>query len=160
MSAEPSSLNLWTRQWRADRIRKARADLREHDSAYERIQGKGTDYARSIKMIRDHCAKALAVWESSPVDLEGAATQSAVVPAPAEDDARLHRFIDAAAGEGLVLDGIDAADLYAGLWPERYAAALSASREQQSAALQRVSALGQEVQPEEWVSREQQEGTK
>ena len=32
-------------------------------------------------------------------------------------------FLNAAAGEGFVLDGVDAADLYVALFPERYAAA-------------------------------------
>jgi len=35
----------------------------------------------------------------------------------------LHTFLNAAAGEGLVLDGVDAADLYASVFPERYAKA-------------------------------------
>lgn len=34
----------------------------------------------------------------------------------------LHAFLDTAAGEGLVLDGIDAAALYEEIFPERYAA--------------------------------------
>lgn len=38
----------------------------------------------------------------------------------------LHTFLDAAAGEGLVLGGVDAADLYIKLFPERYAAAIAA----------------------------------
>lgn len=33
----------------------------------------------------------------------------------------LHTFLDAAAGEGLVLGGIDAADLYVELFPKTYA---------------------------------------
>jgi len=33
----------------------------------------------------------------------------------------LHTFLDAAAAEGLVLDGVDAADLYIAIFPERYA---------------------------------------
>lgn len=37
----------------------------------------------------------------------------------------LHTFLNAAAGEGLVLDGVDAADLYIALFPERYAAAVN-----------------------------------
>jgi hypothetical protein len=36
----------------------------------------------------------------------------------------LHTFLNAAAGEGFVLDGVDAADLYIALFPERYYAAL------------------------------------
>lgn len=39
--------------------------------------------------------------------------------APAQE--RLHTFLKAAAGEGLVLDGIDAIDLYLQVFPERYA---------------------------------------
>ena len=33
----------------------------------------------------------------------------------------MHEFLNAAAGEGLVLGGVDAADLYVALFPERYA---------------------------------------
>lgn len=35
---------------------------------------------------------------------------------------KLHTFLDAAAGEGLVLGGVDAADLYVELFPKTYAA--------------------------------------
>lgn len=34
----------------------------------------------------------------------------------------LLKFLDAAAGEGFVLDGVDAADLYVKLFPAEYAA--------------------------------------
>jgi hypothetical protein len=44
--------------------------------------------------------------------------QQAAATEPTED---LHTFLDAAAGEGLVLGGIDAADLYIAIFPERYA---------------------------------------
>jgi hypothetical protein len=64
--SEPSELNLWTRQWRDERIRKARADYRERASAFGCLKDKSTDYAQSIKMARDVCAQVLAVWESSP----------------------------------------------------------------------------------------------
>lgn len=37
----------------------------------------------------------------------------------------LHRFLDAAAGEGLVLGGVDAADLYIEQFPEIYAAKIA-----------------------------------
>lgn len=37
----------------------------------------------------------------------------------------LHTFLDAAAAEGLVLNGVDAADLYIEIFPERYAAAIA-----------------------------------
>ena len=37
----------------------------------------------------------------------------------------LHTFLNAAAGEGLVLDGIDAGDLYQAVFPERYAATVA-----------------------------------
>jgi hypothetical protein len=67
--SEPSELNLWTRQWRAERIRLARADYRERWAAYECLKDKSTDYAKSIKMTRDVSAEVLAVWEASPVNL-------------------------------------------------------------------------------------------
>lgn len=41
----------------------------------------------------------------------------------------LHTFLDVAAGEGLVLGNVDAADLYIELFPERYAAAIAAQGE-------------------------------
>ena len=41
----------------------------------------------------------------------------------------LHTFLNAAAGDGLILDGVDAADLYIKVFPERYAAALKDLRE-------------------------------
>lgn len=37
----------------------------------------------------------------------------------------LHTFLNAAAGEGLVLDGVDAADLYIAVFPDRYAATVA-----------------------------------
>ena len=40
-------------------------------------------------------------------------------------DGVLQRFLNAAAGEGLVLDGVDAADLYVGFFPDAYARAIS-----------------------------------
>jgi hypothetical protein len=50
-----------------------------------------------------------------------AAPDAAGVPA----DDRLHTFLNAAAGEGLVLDGVDAADLYIAVFPERYRATIA-----------------------------------
>jgi len=41
--------------------------------------------------------------------------------APVDARERLHRFLNAAAGEGFELDGVDAADLYIELFPEEYA---------------------------------------
>ena len=38
---------------------------------------------------------------------------------------RLHTFLNAAAGDGLVLDGVDAADLYVDIFPQRYAATVA-----------------------------------
>lgn len=38
---------------------------------------------------------------------------------------QVHTFLNAAAGEGFVLDGVDAADLCVALFPERYAAAIA-----------------------------------
>ena len=67
--SEPSEMNLWTRQWRAERINKARADYLERGAAYDCLKDKSTDYAKSIRMARDVSAQVLAVWESSPVDL-------------------------------------------------------------------------------------------
>jgi hypothetical protein len=67
--SEPSELNLWTRQWRAERIRKAAADHRERAAAYDSLKDKTTDYALSIKMVRDLAAQILAVCQASPVDL-------------------------------------------------------------------------------------------
>lgn len=74
--SEPSELNLWARQWRAERIRKAAADYRERAGAYDSLKDKTTDYARSIKMSRDVCAQVLAVWQASPVDLPSDAART------------------------------------------------------------------------------------
>jgi hypothetical protein len=84
--AEPSELNLWTRQWRDERIRKARADFRERDGAWQCLKDKSTDYARSIKMARDVSAQVLAVWEGSPVDLP--ADEDGVSAHPAVSEAQ------------------------------------------------------------------------
>jgi len=46
-------------------------------------------------------------------------------PAPTGNSDALHTFLNAAAGEGLVLDGVDAANLYAAVFPERYAATIA-----------------------------------
>lgn len=43
-------------------------------------------------------------------------------PSAAVQQEALHTFLDAAAGEGFVLNGVDAADLYIALFPERHAA--------------------------------------
>lgn len=67
--SEPSELNLWARQWRDERIKNARADYRMRAVAYDCLNDKTTDYAQSIKMVRDRCAQVLAVWEASPFDL-------------------------------------------------------------------------------------------
>lgn len=53
--------------------------------------------------------------------LTAEAAQAPAVTAPE----KLHTFLNAAAGEGFVLDGVDAADLYVELFPERYAAAVA-----------------------------------
>lgn len=74
--SQHSDLNLWTRQWRAERIGKARADWRERASAYQCLRDKTTDYAKSLKMARDVCAEVLAVWERSPVDLPADSEQA------------------------------------------------------------------------------------
>lgn len=42
----------------------------------------------------------------------------------APDTDALEKFLDAAAGEGLILAGVDAADLYVSLFPEQYRARL------------------------------------
>ena len=34
---------------------------------------------------------------------------------------KLHRFLDASAGDGVISDGVDAADLYIAIFPEQYA---------------------------------------
>jgi hypothetical protein len=94
--AEPSELNLWTRQWRDGLIKKARADYRNYDAAWFSLNDKNTDYARSIKMARDVCAQVLAVWESSPVDLPE--DEDGVAPSDAARAARteLHDAISKA----------------------------------------------------------------
>lgn len=41
---------------------------------------------------------------------------------------RLHKFLNAAAGEGVEFDGVDAADLYVELFPDEYAATIAKMR--------------------------------
>lgn len=69
---EPSALNLWASQWRTDNINRARSGYRQSAAAYDALKNKTTDYARSIKTLRDVSAQVLAVWEASPVDLPDA----------------------------------------------------------------------------------------
>ncbi len=54
------------------------------------------------------------------------AWQAAIASMAAERE-KLERFLNAAAGEGYVLDGVDAADLYVALFPAEYLAVLSAA---------------------------------
>jgi hypothetical protein len=71
-------------------------------------------------------------WEPEAVDAwqaraalstpPAAVAQAADVGAAQPWTEALHKFLDAAAGEGLVLDSVDAADLYVAIFPERYAA--------------------------------------
>lgn len=58
-------------------------------------------------------------WEA----WQAARAQPAQVPRLTDD---LERFLDSAAGTGFVLAGVDAAELYVSLFPERYKAALIA----------------------------------
>ncbi len=60
------------------------------------------------------------LWELRPLF---AAPQPS--PEQAAQSERLHTFLNAAAGEGFVLAGVDAADLYVEQFPERYAAAIA-----------------------------------
>lgn len=55
-------------------------------------------------------------------DREQAAQAETAQAAPVVPEA-LHTFLNAAAGEGLVIGGVDAADLYIAIFPERYAQA-------------------------------------
>jgi hypothetical protein len=57
----------------------------------------------------------------SPID---ALVHKVWVAAQSNMPESLHTFVNAAAGEGFVLDGVDAGDLYVELFPERYTAAI------------------------------------
>ena len=61
-------------------------------------------------------------WAVDLVERAKALAASAPV-APTQPES-LHTFLNAAAAEGYVLNGVDAADLYVELFPERYVAAL------------------------------------
>lgn len=50
-----------------------------------------------------------------------------VQPQPSAEWEALHKFLDAAAGEGLELDGVDAGDLCVALFPEKYADAIDSA---------------------------------
>lgn len=50
------------------------------------------------------------------------------LPVPEAVREALCTFLNAAAGEGLILDGIDAADVYIALYPERYAATIDSAK--------------------------------
>ena len=80
---------------------------------------------------------ALLAYHDRSADDEAAAVVAAisaalfsptVVAATAAERSKLERFLNAAAGEGYVLDGVDAADLYVALFPAEYEAALGALR--------------------------------
>lgn len=53
--------------------------------------------------------------------VEASARKLAALESPEPVPSNLHTFLDAAAGEGLVLGGIDAADLYVELFPKTHA---------------------------------------
>lgn len=61
-------------------------------------------------------------WESLRARLM-AMREAAAQPQPSAEREALHKFLNAAAGEGLELDGVDAGDLYVALFPAEYAAA-------------------------------------
>lgn len=69
----------------------------------------------------DKAIAALAAPVPAAVDV-GAAQAETAQAAPVVPEA-LHTFLNAAAGEGLVIGGVDAADLYIAIFPERYAQA-------------------------------------
>lgn len=83
---------------------------------------------KSILAAADHIARCNAAHEKYVTMSISAASQVQKVLEEivqlADNIEKLHRFINAAAGEGLVLDGVDAADLYIALFPDRYKAAL------------------------------------
>lgn len=70
------------------------------------------EVAKKYCADKGKCSQAVAQVAQQP--------QAEAVPSDA-----LRTFLDAAAGEGLVLDGVDAADLYIKMFPERYAAAIA-----------------------------------
>lgn len=72
------------------------------------------------------------------LEKRGQQVDATQAPAPAQRALalpdELHVFLNAAAGEGLVLDGIDAADLYVMLFPKRFAEAISQQAQSEAAA--------------------------
>ena len=79
----------------------------------------------------DSSEEAIAAWNrrAAPADKQGggltenesAALRYARVAPSGELRQKLHRFLNAAAGEGLQMDGVDADDLYIALFPAEYA---------------------------------------
>jgi hypothetical protein len=103
-------------------------------------QGEGPDSYESIWNALQRISTVAAMLPTFTVDHEGGieaftqnivdainrlAALSSTAPVQQEKGEALHTFINAAAGEGLVLDGVDAADLYVALFPERYAKAVA-----------------------------------
>ncbi|CAN5649135.1 hypothetical protein BH10PSE18_BH10PSE18_14970 [soil metagenome] len=58
-------------------------------------------------------------------ELRRIAAAAHAAPDASPSASELQRFLDVAAGEGLVLDGVDAADLYVALFPQAYAQAVA-----------------------------------
>lgn len=70
-------------------------------------------------------AIALSFFKAGRASLSAAQPVAQPEPTSKGDVSRdLHTFLNAAAGEGFVLDGVDAADLYVSVFPERYAQAV------------------------------------
>ena len=81
----------------------------------ERVQG------RHIRQGDQSVPYSIVVWASHDEAAQPCASQGC----GGAVGNMLHTFMNAAAGEGYVLDGVDAADLYIALFPERYAAAIA-----------------------------------
>lgn len=79
-------------------------------------------YAQAVIGTPNLVAPDLPAVDPRPVSGSATVVKFNVVDTSSES---LHTFLDVAAGEGLVLGGVDAADLYQKLFPARFAAAIA-----------------------------------
>lgn len=76
-----------------------------------------------LKAIRDRLNAADQSWNDCPVIAQLVGQDIAALIEAVE---RLEPFLDYCAGEGVLIGGVDSADLYIDMFPEKYSAALSA----------------------------------
>jgi hypothetical protein len=83
--AERDEHDFWGNQWRAERIRKARADYKAREAGFACLKDQTTSYALSLKMARDVSAQVLALLEASPKSIADEARGAPVSGVEASD---------------------------------------------------------------------------